>query len=96
MSNSTALVSPEVWNQVQAMMLAMLQQGQLPPILAPISTSDAVPSPASLIPPDIVNTSVVYSSDSNASDQDQLDLQEPPSKSPQALICSETNNPERS
>ncbi|KNE90708.1 hypothetical protein PSTG_15859 [Puccinia striiformis f. sp. tritici PST-78] len=99
MTNNTppidpALVSPEVWNQVQAMMLSMLQQGQLSVLPAPIVPSDPLPSPASLIPPDIVNPSVVSSLDSNMSDQDQSDLQEPPSKSPQAIICSKPNNPD--
>ncbi|KAI7935727.1 hypothetical protein MJO28_016598 [Puccinia striiformis f. sp. tritici] len=99
MTNNTppidpALVSPEVWNQVQAMMLSMLQQGQLSVLPAPIVPSDPLPSPASLIPPDIVNPSVVSSLDSNMSDRDQSDLQEPPSKSPQAIICSKPNNPD--
>ncbi|KAI7933498.1 hypothetical protein MJO29_016818 [Puccinia striiformis f. sp. tritici] len=91
---NTGLVSAEVWQQVQTTILTMLQQGQLPPIPAPIFTSDPVPSLASLIPPDTANLSEVSSADSNASNQDHSDPKGPPSASPQQLISFRPDNNE--
>ncbi|KAI7934493.1 hypothetical protein MJO28_017008 [Puccinia striiformis f. sp. tritici] len=91
---NTGLVSAEVWQQVQTTMLTMLQQGQLPPIPAPIFTSNPVPSLASLIPPDTANLSEVSSADSNASNQDHSDPKGPPSASPQQLISFRPDNNE--